>query len=389
MIRTIRDIYENDDKENCFQASKKVKNNTETSHNNPNYKQFQVSQSQGCSAFAHLHERKLLAPLKTNLPAVVDFPCFDSKSSINIEKLDIITCYNSEAGSRSFSSTSTSQALSHQETEDDIVEFDIGKGNLKTYKKMKSFSTQQKIQIDKCWSKIDSADKFKGDHIAIYKCNIEEINCKLTAFITFSKISNQAEFYAEVGAHDHHDEIKKNLLNTKDSLQSRSTVISKCSDFTKQFEELSHIELINYCFDHYKCEEECEHHSDEGLMNTCLCGNQPNDEIHKRSFLKLLLMIDEERNKVKSFLKETKSTIIEAKMAINELNLITKFVRKISDVNNEALSQRFVDLIRDYGWDAVKEMLLSLISTNKRKFFLKVIKPFNILICQSLNFFNF
>ena len=149
--------------------------------------------------------------------------------------------------------------------------------------------------------------------------------------------------------------------------------ITQLSDSMHQFEELTQIELINYYIDHLNCEQDCKHQSDESIAIVTFDGNHDSQEIYKRCFLKLLYVIGQQRHKTKYFIPDTESTIIEAKMEFKQLSLLTKFMKKITELNNEELSQRYVELIRVYGWDSFKEMLLNIIFVEKKKNSIKVI----------------
>jgi hypothetical protein len=153
------------------------------------------------------------------------------------------------------------------------------------------------------------------------------------------------------------------------------------TDFSVQIEVLTQNELINYCVDHFNCQPSeqmrCEEdHTDDDVSNLFFSnGGQGNDEIQKTSFLKLLYMVGEGRNKTKSHVKQViKSDVLEATFLIMDSKVVAEFMAKLTKLNDESLSQRFLSLIKVYGWDAFKEMLLNLIVMSKRKNIVKALQ---------------
>jgi hypothetical protein len=172
MIRKARETcpLAEDDKENCYSSNKPKRSkkfNEINVENNP----FPRS-----STFS-LPLEAILAPIQPQLST------FDSMSSINSfcgpeKRASLNSSDISSASTCSLSSDASDQVM----IEEGIIKLDMGNGVTKRYKKEKSFSTKQSIQISSCWRKNNSADKYKGDHISIYSCNLDEINCKVTAF---------------------------------------------------------------------------------------------------------------------------------------------------------------------------------------------------------------
>lgn len=218
---------------------------------------------------------------------------------------------------------------------------------------------------------------------------------KNDSFDSFSSLRNERFFENECKQGFYSEETSSSGLSTTNSIFSspisssnvneneesvafseENSLQSSCNN-TNQFDELTQIELMNYYVDHFNCEEDCKHTSDENVITLIFNGNHKSQEIYKHSFLRLLHVIGEQRNKTSLFIDETKSDILEIKLELKELGLVTKFLGKVTELNNEDISKRYIELIRLYGWDSFKEMLLNLIFVEKKKKSLKVIIKFD------------
>ena len=156
MIRKIREIKE-DDKENFFQASKKVKcisdkfsSCIEKPHS------FQVSQMPRSSTFTQEHA--LLATMQTNLLFNQVFDSFSFKSSISGDSLsqqEIMSNGSIRASTSSLSSqvSSLNVPSSHSMTPA-LSQEELGNVLIKSFRKGDSLTSEKKSQIEECCKKI-------------------------------------------------------------------------------------------------------------------------------------------------------------------------------------------------------------------------------------------
>jgi len=245
--------------------------------------------------------------------------------------------------------------------------FNLAINNLTLFKPVH----EPKILLDGNEDSLDSMSSIGTDNVF----RNERKTCYYSEETSSSGFSAASTFSSS--PHSSQEQVVNNLVESvavlkEPDVKSAENLINT-TDISQQFYDLTQTELINYYIDHLNCDQDCKHHSDEIFITTTFNGNQTVQEIYNRSFLKLLYVVGEERNKTKSLCGELKSSVIEAKMDLKELSLVTKFVSKLTNLNDESLSQRFLNLIRVYGWDFFKDMLLNLIFVEKKKNVVKVI----------------
>jgi hypothetical protein len=172
---------------------------------------------------------------------------------------------------------------------------------------------EPKILVDGNENSLDSMSSIGTDNLFRNErktCYYSE-ETSLSGFSTTSTFSSSPPLSQE--------QVVNNLVES-DSVLKEADIKSdenliNTTDITQQFYDLTQIELINYYIDHLNCDQDCKHHSDESFIPTTYNGNHTVQEIYNRSFLKLLYVIGEERNRTKSLCSEIKSSVIEAKKA--------------------------------------------------------------------------
>ena len=347
MIRKLKDsTYHESDKENHYPCPKKLK------------REATPVQQQHSQLFNTPLTYSVSTLPQTCLPLAYSLNKNSEPMSDDSDTVYPESSYSASISSRSSLDTTFSQV-------EDTITFEIACGEKKTFKKHFTFLGESHVNLDTCWSQVE----ILSSHTRMFVCNMDKDQCKLVAFLHYAGPSI-AHFYVEVGEHKHVANAYSNSILSESAVSEKFQISdTPIIDYTDQLYDLTQIEMLNYCISHSNCEitqdEECPNHVwDQSSMIDPIFTN---GDIQKRSLLKFMHILTDERNKTRSFVRENVSVAIETAKVFKDLRLVTEFLRKVTECNNEVLSQRFIDLIRVYGWEAFKEMLLNLISSEKKR----------------------